>query len=146
VPRPLEHSLRIATLALLVWVGAGFVRSAGTLPDRGGRAGLAGLEPFLWLRASPEVVALDRFLAGPGAAWPRGTTVLVVADAGPGVEASFLWHWAQYLAPRANFYWSADVPADFAAEWVLAWGPVPPRPEWRESARDGALALYRVAR
>ena len=38
------------------------------------------------------------------------------------------------------------LPADFDAEWILAWGPVATRSAWRESAREGALALYRVAR
>ena len=142
----LRPPIGLATLALAVWATAGLVRALGTLPDRGGRAGIHGLEPFLWLRTSPEVVTLERFLADHGAALRQGATVLVVADAGPGIDASFVWHWTQYLAARPNFVWSGDVPPDFDAEWVLAWGPVDRRDTWRERAREGALALYRVAR
>lgn len=135
---------KLLLLAVAVWALAALARSAATLPDRGGRAGMAGLEPFLWLRASPEVGQIERLLARAGGGLERGTTVLVLADAGPGIDASFVWHWAQYFAPRANFIWSAEAPPDLGASWVLAWGPVAPRDGWRVLAREGGAALYRV--
>jgi hypothetical protein len=141
---PVRRPRKLVMLAAAVWALAALARSAATLPDRGGRAGMAGLEPFLWLRASPEVGEIERLLARAGGRLERGTTVLVLADAGPGVDASFVWHWAQYLAPAANFVWSAEAPPDLAASWVLAWGPVAPRAEWRALAREGAATLYRV--
>ena len=142
VRRPLR--LPVLALALSVWALAALVRSASTLPDRGGRAAMVGLEPFLWMRASPEVGALERLLARDGRALERGTTVRVVADAGAGIDASFVWHWAQYLAPSLNFVWTGDLPEDFPAPWVLTWGPVAPRDGWQRVASEGGAALYRV--
>lgn len=142
----MSRSLRILWLAVAVWAVAALLRSAATLPDRGGRSALAGLEPFLWVRASPEVRALEVLLDRQRDALERGTTVLVLADAGPGVDASFVWHWAQYLRPGANFLWVQEAWPGLAPPWALVWGPAAPRAGWREVDREGAAVLYRVER
>lgn len=137
---------RLVTLVFLVWTAAAFGRAVVTLPDRLGRTALANAEPLLWRRSSPEVAALERFVAAREELARLGVSVRVVAVAGSGFDASYVWHWAQYLAPRANFLWSGDVDSDYPAELALAWGSVEPAPGWELIARDGALALYRVPR
>jgi hypothetical protein len=137
---------RKLALALAVWSAAALLRSLAVLPARSAAEARPGREPWLWRRTGHEVVAIERFLASVRPELPRGAGVLVVADCGAGVEASFVWHWAQYFEPAPNFVWTGDVGADFAAERVLAWGPVVPRPGWTLLARDGEAALYRAAR
>lgn len=146
-PPPPRRRLSRWIAALVVLVAfAGLGRSLASLPARRAAALYPGVEPVNWRRISSPVGALERLLAAHRDALAQGVPVLVVARDPRGADASFVGHWAQYLAPRADFQLAEDVGPQPAVAWVLTWGEVAPEPAWRALGREGGFALYEVAR
>lgn len=146
LPSPRRRLARwLAALVLLV-AFVGLARSVASLPSRRAAALHPGAEPVNWRRISPPVAALEHLLAAHRDALAQGVPVLVVARDPRGDDASFVGHWAQYLAPRADFQLAEDVGAQPAVAFVLTWGEVAPEPAWRALGREGGFALYEVAR
>jgi len=135
----------LAALLVLLAFG-GLARSLATLPARRAAAYYPQAPPFDWRRVSAPVAALERLLDAHREALVRGAPVLVVARDPGGGDASFVGHWAQYLAPRANFRLAEDVGAAPEVDFVLTFGAVAAEPGWRRLGEDSDFALYEVAR
>jgi len=145
LPKPLRRLAPIVAGLVVLGAFAGLARSLATLPARRAASLYPDAAPFDWRRVSPPVAALESLLAAQRDALGRGVPVLVVARDPRGADASFVGHWAQYLAPRANFQLVGDVGPAPAVALVLTWGEVAPEPAWRALGREGRFALYEVA-
>lgn len=76
-----------------------------------------GREPFAWRRRTPEVRDLERLWIELAPARVEAGAEVLIGETGH--DRSFLWHWAQYLHPRANFLFPDDVPHR-VSPWLLA--------------------------